>query len=125
MTPRTLTLQEFASLPPAWPEYIQGTCAFNGDGTGILIAHVHPICNRPEGDEDVLARALVFVSDSQGANLHRLTIRKSNMVLPDTYSENVKEFEVERVRAYNQCLDAIGNLPVLQLIDTPQKPSLA
>ena len=42
MTPRTLTLQEFASLPPAWPESIQGTCAFNGDGTGILIAHVHP-----------------------------------------------------------------------------------
>ncbi len=76
---KTLTLSDFASLPPAWPEQL--------DDGGVLIARIHPDCNRGEGDEHVLARALVFDPEALGEHscLRRLTIRTTNLVpvVPD------------------------------------------
>ena len=53
-TPATLTLERFAALRTRWVD----TIAVTG---GVLLARIHPRNNRPYGDEEVLARALVFI----------------------------------------------------------------
>ena len=127
-----LTLAEFAALPPAWPEYLDGP-----NCQSMLIARIHPDCNRSEGDEDVLARALVFDVPPGGnlgpATLRRITIRKCNLI-PTPISvpvldnptacdlEHLKwDVELQRRFAENYCrlyadvLQAILTLPVIRL----------
>ena len=53
-TPATLTLERFAALRIRWVETIEAT-------GGVMLARIHPRNNRAYGDEEVLARALVFV----------------------------------------------------------------
>lgn len=126
----TLTLAEFAALPPGWPEYL-----LPPTGGGVLLARIHPDCNRPEGDEDVLARALMFDprTDFGPATLRRITIRKQNLTwmpspipAPDDltdderqhwnlHEEHGRQFAVDRCREYADVLQAILALPVVTL----------
>ncbi|WHU48672.1 hypothetical protein QNM97_06670 [Gordonia sp. L191] len=71
---RTLTVDEFAKLPSAWLDTIEFA-------KGVLIARIDPSNNRAQGDETVLARALVWTpADEAGpAELRRLTIRTENL----------------------------------------------
>jgi|JI10StandDraft_1071094.scaffolds.fasta_scaffold19646_6 hypothetical protein len=125
---KTLTLSDFASLPPAWPEQL--------DDGGVLIARIHPDGNRAEGDEHVLARALVFDPEALGEHscLRRLTIRTTNLVpvvpdgmdAPASLSEAEREhwnehrefnwkMALEYPKAYVRTLHAVMNLPVIRL----------
>ena len=129
-----LTLAEFAALPPAWPEYLDGP-----NCQSMLIARIHPDCNRSEGDEDVLARALVFDVPPGGnlgpATLRRITIRKCNLIptplsvpVPDYLTPSEREHwklygygygdskSAENYREmYADVLRAILTLPVIRL----------
>lgn len=111
MEPKALTLQEFTRLSPCWPEYIMNVPFWSGKG--ILIARIHPNCNRHTGDDDVLARALVYQLPDDidpAGGLRRLTIRRCNIE-----SLGANEFGRERAKMYRACLDAIMTLPVLDL----------
>lgn len=100
---KMLTVEDFARLGPAWPEYL-------GLGKGVLLARVHPNCNRPKGDEDVLARALVYMSNN--GELRRMTIRRSNI------RANADGFLRDYAKAYRECLNKILELPVLDLTNS-------
>lgn len=58
---QSLTVEQFAALPPAWLDTIRRW-------GGVLVARIHPCHNRADGDEDVLARALVFVPPRTDTN---------------------------------------------------------
>lgn len=102
----TLTVERFAALPSAWAD----TIAVNG---GMLLARIHPRNNRPEGDGDVLARALVFIplrvplgdDDEDSGYLARLTIRTSHV----TYDQR----DIRRDCA--ELLRIVLTLPVIEL----------
>ncbi len=105
-TAATLTLERFAALESCWPEYL---------GDGVLLARIHPRNNRPVGDEEVLARALVFIPprtyggllgapvERAEGHLARLTIRTTNLT-GDEYG-----------RLYAQTLLTVLTLPVIEL----------
>lgn len=113
-TLKTLTLERFARLPSAWPENLSGICGWAG-GAGILIARIHPNCNRPVGDENVVARALVYTPADQiesttslrfqikepsdqieSYELRRLTIRTTNLIRVDNDAANYHEMYANR-----------------------------
>lgn len=103
----SLTIEEFASLPAIWPESL-------ALGDAMLIARLDPACNRPQGDEDVLARALVF--DRRRPGLCRLTIRKQNLTPQSPSGYDVDHIMVEYAAEYANSLQAVLSLPVLRLI---------
>jgi hypothetical protein len=109
-TTATLTLERFAALESAWP----ATIAVTG---GLLLARIHRRNNRPHGDEDVLARALVFIpphtygpiaawdkseTTCSAGYLARLTIRTTNLT-GDDYGQ-----------AYVELLKIVLALPVIE-----------
>lgn len=103
----SLTIGEFAALPAVWPESL-------ALGDGILIARIDPACNRPQGDEDVLARALVF--DRRRPALCRLTIRRQNLILKAPEGDHmIDHIMVEYAAEYTNAFQAVLSLPVLNL----------
>jgi hypothetical protein len=110
LTTATLTLERFAALESAWPD----TIAVTG---GVLLARIHPRNNRPQGDEAVLARALVFLPSTdygsdgkREGSLGRLTIRTSDVTYAGT--SGIRE-------EYAELLRAVLMLPVIELESTP------
>ncbi|VBA47128.1 hypothetical protein [Mycobacterium attenuatum] len=118
MLPKVLTLRDFAALSSVWPEYISGV-GFGRVAKSVLLARIHPNCNRLTGDEDVLARALVYTPEDEfgASSLRRLTIRRKQ-VEPVARDEDTQE----SASAYRACLYAIYALPVLELTDPPAPP---
>lgn len=108
----SLTLEAFAGLQSARPEYLTG---LSETGTGILLARIHPNCNRPVGDESVIARALVYMpEDSVGpSSLRRLTIRTGDLVsrAATPYADLNRTLD----NLYPRALQAVWRLPVLEL----------
>jgi hypothetical protein len=128
--PLTLTLEQFAGLRSAWPYTDIG--GVNGNptlGGGMLLARIHPDNNRPEGDETVIARALVFVFPYKGhgdsdfydeGHLGRLTIRSHNLMgstvisQPDA-DEHDKRYDRFFRESYVETLRLVMKLPVIKL----------
>ena len=70
-----MTVEASARLNPVWRDMLID------DLSGmVLLASIHPDNNRPEGDEDVVARALMFRPDGE---LGRLTIRSGMLRMAD------------------------------------------
>ncbi|ALI26936.1 hypothetical protein XA26_31010 [Mycolicibacterium fortuitum] len=110
-----MTVSVFASLPTAWPEYL--SCR---GGRGFLLAQIHPSAKRAGGEDDVLARALVFMphDEIEDAHLRRLTIRYADTELDYEYLKSFPEqqsYAVARVEQFRRCLDDCKTLPVLDL----------
>jgi hypothetical protein len=100
---KTLTLAAFAELRSEWPE------GLDSPSKGTLIARIHPECNRSQGDETVLARALVY----SGGELRRLTIRRGNVESEDC--EDGSTFLHDYAKMYRECLYAVMKLPIIEL----------
>jgi hypothetical protein len=103
----SLNIEEFAALPAVWPESL-------ALGDAMLIARIDPACNRSQGDEDVLVRALVF--DRRQPSLRRLTIRKQNLI-PRALAEDhiIDHVMIEYAADYAKTLQAVLSLPMLNL----------
>lgn len=125
-----MTTSVFASLPAAYPEYFFGPPFNNHRPGGGLLLRIHPSCNRPEGDEDVLARALVVMPEAtksfdgfdDPAHLRRLTIRERHIEhdyqamagCQDDKGFMWPHFQ-ERVEMYRLCLEKILCLEAVDL----------
>ena len=101
-----LNIEEFAALPSVWPESL-------ALGDAMLIARIDPACNRPQGDEDVLVRALVF--DRRQPGLRRLTIRKQNLIPKAPADYMIDHIMIEYAAEYAKALQAVLSLPMLNL----------
>ena len=79
-----MTVEASARLNPVWRDMLID------DLSGmVLLASIHPDNNRPEGDEDVVARALMFRPDGE---LGRLTIRSGMLRMADeTFVDDLGE----------------------------------
>lgn len=126
---KAMTPSIFAALNPAFAEYMWGTEDVWG---GMLpIARIHPNCNRPRGDEDVMARALVYMPTDhiEESHLRRLTIRRRDLDMDENYvRESLSIFRsrdwdserdpaTARVADYQRCLQAVSRLPMIDLHD--------
>lgn len=122
---KAMTVSVFASLPSAWPEYLE-PCG----GQGVLIARISQNCNDQFNDTDVVARAIVFMpgDEIEDSHLRRLTIRNQDLDIDPKYVEgalsnfryldywdNEREPATSRVSRYHQCAQAILELSAIDL----------
>lgn len=127
---RTMTVSVFASLPTAWPEYLQ-ECG----GDGIVVAKINPNANHLFNDDDVIARGLIFMpdDDAEESHLRRLTIREKDLDIDSDYvakainrlsSEDAfntwladRDVVSDRIHATYTALAALVAAPVVDLND--------
>ncbi len=118
--PTPMTVEASARLNPVWRDMLID------DLSGmVLLASIHPDNNRPEGDEDVVARALMFRPDGE---LGRLTIRSGMLRMADetfvddlggTCSDATPWATLKLLQSYSclaiETLHAVMKLPVITL----------
>ncbi|BCP05628.1 hypothetical protein [Mycobacterium paraintracellulare] len=120
---RCMTPSVFAALPAAWPEYVRG-CG----GQGLLVARIHPLCNRDgiDGEPDVIVRGLVHMPNDEREKQHlrRITIRERHLdfepkdiadYLSGNEDKNMLPLWRDRRSFYCKIMERLWLLPALDL----------